>query len=481
MAGIGFELKRLFKNKGLFSSMRAYAYSALVSLGPFILCTIIIAAILIFSSYMNVAYRDRELFIATIVYAFIFSQIISSGFKMVITRFIADMLYKQKYEYILPSLYGVLSIVIVFAGTAGILFYYRSPLPFAIKLVSYILYMELIIVFIMMEYLSTIKDYMRIVKSFIFGVIASVCLSYVFLKFTTLNTVFSLIFAMNIGFLIIIAVLMAYLRSFYGKSVRRYFDFLIYFEKYPSLFFISFFYTLGLYSHNFLFWTSRLGVEIGGTYTYAPTYDVPTFYAFLSVMPSMVIFIVSIETSFYEKYRTYYSLITGKGNFSDIENARKDMTRVLWSEIRNIMELQLFFTLVFIAAGFYVLPRLGLSQLSMDIFNLIALGAYLNIMVMIVILILLYFENRSGALFVAVIFLLSNAGFTFMTLMYSESLYGVGFFASSIFSLIIALTELSGYLKNINYYTFCSQPVIYKEKIGIFGRMINFFASRNKA
>ncbi|MBM3707003.1 MAG: hypothetical protein FJW69_01470 [Actinobacteria bacterium] len=481
MAGIGFELKRLFKNKGLFSSIRAYAYSALVSLGPFILCTIIIAAILIFSSYMNIAYRDRELFIATIVYAFIFSQIISSGFKMVITRFIADMLYKQKHEYILPSLYGVLSIVIVFAGTAGILFYYRSPLPFAVKLVSYLLYMELIIVFIMMEYLSTIKDYMRIVKSFISGVIASVCLSYVFLKFTALNTVFSLIFAMNIGFLIIIAILMAYLRSFYGRPARRYFDFLIYFEKYPSLFFISFFYTLGLYSHNFLFWASRFGVEIGGTYTYAPTYDVPTFYAFLSVMPSMVIFIVSVETSFYEKYRTYYSLITGKGNFSDIENARQDMTRVLWSEIRNIMELQLFFTLVFIAAGFYVLPRFGLSQLSMDIFNLIALGAYLNIMVMIVILILLYFENRSGALFVAVIFLLSNAGFTFMTLMYSESIYGVGFFASSIFSLIIALIELSAYLKNINYYTFCSQPVIYKERIGIFGKMINFFASRNKA
>ena len=480
MAGIGFELKKLFKDRGLFSNIRAYAYSALISLGPFILCTIIIAAILIFSSYMNVAYKDRELFIATIVYAFIFSQIIASGFKMVITRFIADMLYKQKYDYILPSLYGILTIVIIFAGSAGILFYLKSPLPFAIKLISYLLYMELIIVFIMVEYLSTIKDYMRIVKSFIFGVITAVALSYVFLKFTALNSVFGLLLAMNIGFLIIITILMAYLRSFYGKPAKRYFDFLTYFEKYPSLFFVSFFYTLGLYSHNFLFWTSRLGVKIGGTYIYAPTYDVPTFYAFLSVMPSMVFFVVSIETSFYEKYRTYYSLITGKGNFSDIESARKDMTRVLWSEIRNLMEFQLFFTLVFIAAGFYVLPRLGLSQLSMDIFNLIALGAYLNIMVMIIILILLYFEDRSGALFVSVTFLLSNAGFTYLTLLYSESAYGMGFFTSSIFSLIVALVELLVYLKNLNYHTFCSQPVICKEKTGIFGRIINFFTSRSK-
>ncbi|MCL5073941.1 MAG: exopolysaccharide Pel transporter PelG, partial [Actinobacteria bacterium] len=44
--------------------------------------------------------------------------------------------------------------------------------------------------------------------------------------------------------------------------------------------------------------------------------------------------------------------ITGKGNLTDIENAKKDMTKTLWSEIRNIMEIQLFFTLVFIAAGY---------------------------------------------------------------------------------------------------------------------------------
>ncbi len=81
--------------------------------------------------------------------------------------------------------------------------------------------------------------------------------------------------------------------------------------------------------HNFLFWTSELGVRIGGTYIYAPTYDVPTFYAFLSIMPSMIMFMVSIETSFYDKYKKYYSLITGKGNFTDIENAKKDMTRTL--------------------------------------------------------------------------------------------------------------------------------------------------------
>ncbi len=181
-----------------------------------------------------------------------------------------------------------------------------------------------------------------------------------------------------------------------------------------------------------------------------------------------------------KKYRNYYSLITGRGNFSDIENARKEMTRSLWAEIRNIMELQLFFTLVFIAAGYYIFPRIGLSQFSIDIFNILALGAYMNIIMMIIMLVLLYFEDRAGALFVAVSFLLSNAVFTYFTLRVSENIYGMGFFAATFFSLIIAFSELMVYLKNINYHTFCGQPIIYIQRKGFFGRLIDFFDARNK-
>jgi len=480
MAGIGFELKKLFKGEGLFSKIRAYSYSALVSLGPFILCTLIIAGVMVFMNFMDVPFKDRELFIATVVYAFIFAQIFASGFKMLITRFIADMLYKEKYELVLPSLYGVLSIAVLISGIAAILFYWNSPLPFILKSASYLLFIELVIAFIMMEYLSTVKDYMKIVISFLIGMGLIFSIAFVLLKYTVLSPVLSMILAMVAGFFIIITFLLSYVKVIYGRPVKRYFDFLAYFDKFPSLFFVSLFFTLGMYSHNFLFWLSDLGVKIGGTYLYAPTYDVPTFYAFLSVMPSMVMFIVSIETSFYEKYKNYYSLIAGKGNFSDIETARKDMTRVLWSEIRNIMELQLFFTLVFIAAGYYLLPRLGLTQLSIDIFNLLALGAYMIIMTMIIMLILLYFEDRAGALFIAVSFLLSNIFFTYLTLQYSESLYGMGFFLSSFLSLVIAVLELLVYLKNINYHTFCGQPIIYKEKPGFFGRLILFFTTRSE-
>src|SRR5680860_1205234 len=139
MAGIGFELKKLFKDSGFFSNLRAYAYSALVSLGPFIMCTVVIVIIMQFLEFMDFPFKDRELFISSVVYAFVFSQIIASGFKMLITRFIADMLYSEKFEFIMPSLYGVLSIAVPLSGIAGMLFFWNSPLQIEIKLTAYLL------------------------------------------------------------------------------------------------------------------------------------------------------------------------------------------------------------------------------------------------------------------------------------------------------------------------------------------------------
>ncbi len=478
MAGIGFELKKLFKGKGFLSTIKAYLYSALVSLGPFILCTVIVVFIQILLVFMDRPLLEKELFIATVIYAFIFAQIVTCGFTMLITRFISDMLYSKKLGDILPSLYGLISLVCVIASVPAIIFLWRSPLPVEVKLVSYMLYMELILVYLIMVYLTAMKDYIRIVKSFAWGVLLALILSFIFIRFTDLGIVFGMILAMDIGFLIIIGLLITHLRSFFRGTTttgsNKYFLFLSYLDGYWSLFFISFTYTLGLYIHNFMFWGSQLGVSIASTYVYAPTYDVPTFYAFLSIMPSTVVFTVSLETSFYKEYRSYYSLITGKGNFADIENARKDMSRVLWAEIRNLMELQVFFSLLFVVAGFYLLPRMGLTQLSFDIFLILTLGTYCNIILLVIILVLLYFEDRKGALFSAVSFLLTNILFTSVTLVLGERTYGFGYFLAAFFSLAVGLIELRTFLKNIHYHTFLGQPVIYREITGPFTRLVDF-------
>ena len=85
---------------------------------------------------------------------------------------------------------------------------------------------------------------------------------------------------------------------------------------------------------------------------------------------------------------------------------------------------------------------------------------------------MLYFEDRKGALFISMSFLITNVVFTYFTIQISENYYGMGFFFAAFITLVLAVIELAVYLKNINYHTFCGQPIIYKENRGLFTRLI---------
>lgn len=50
MAGIGFELKKLFRRKGLFASLRAYGYAGIICTGPMLLGVLLQLGILLLSA-----------------------------------------------------------------------------------------------------------------------------------------------------------------------------------------------------------------------------------------------------------------------------------------------------------------------------------------------------------------------------------------------------------------------------------------------
>ena len=49
MAGIGFELKKLFSRRGLFASFRAYGYAGIICTGPMLLGIVLLLDSHIFS------------------------------------------------------------------------------------------------------------------------------------------------------------------------------------------------------------------------------------------------------------------------------------------------------------------------------------------------------------------------------------------------------------------------------------------------
>ena len=68
MAGIGFELKKLFNRRGLFASFRAYGYAGVVCTGPMLLGIVLLLGVMYLCDKTGGSRHSRELLVCMITY-----------------------------------------------------------------------------------------------------------------------------------------------------------------------------------------------------------------------------------------------------------------------------------------------------------------------------------------------------------------------------------------------------------------------------
>lgn len=475
MAGIGFELKKLYKDQGLFQTLKAHLYSVFVTVGPLIISILAITILYRILRHTGMHREELELIQGTIMYSFVFSVILTSGYCMMLSRYLADQLYVGDTENILATFYGSISFVAVVLGIMGTLFYFRSPLDMAYRAAAYFLFVGLSAQMVISVFISAVKNFRRVAFAFLGGVGAALVSGYVMSQVTELQDTLVVILAFDICIFYVIMVLTDEVRKYFGVRKLRFFDFLRYFETTFVPLLVNTFYTLGLYIHNFVFWVfSDVRHWIGGTYVYAPYYDIPAGYAFLSIIPTLVIFVVKVETSFYTKYTNYYQMINNNASLEDIEISKKEMMTTIYRELLYIMEIQLFFSLGCIILGMLYLPRVGFSSSQIDMFSIMVLGYYCVIMSFVVMTLLLYFDNQMGAMKISLLFVIVNGIFSWASIQLGEVYYGTGILMAGLVTLIYALVSLRGFLREIDYYVFCVHVAWSEDEAGLVGRVINW-------
>lgn len=383
---------------------------------------------------------------------------------MMLSRYLADRLYIKKESDILPSLYGALAGILVFSVAIGLLFYWRSPLNLLYRGFAYLLFIQLVIEMVLAVYITAVKNYRRIAYSFLYGALLAFAAGYVLITRAVVETNTAVLIAFNICIFIVILSFAYEIKRHFPLSNNWYFAFIKYLSNARLILFTNLFFTTGLYAHNFVFWGySNLRHTVAQTYIYAPLYDIPAFYAFLSIMPTMVMFVVKLETAFFEKYRSYFALINNGACYEDIEMAKQEMKKTLFKELIYIMQYQLFFSIVFIILGLKFLPLIGFTLAMIDTYNIAVLGFYCVIMMFVIMTVLLYFDNQKGACGVTLFFAVSSALFTWVGLRITGVNNGLGFFTAGLSSLVLALLILLENVRNIDYHVFCVQ-VAWKQR-----------------
>lgn len=458
MAGIGVKLNNIFEKKSVFANLVGFTYSTIATVAPMML---VILNILLMGRVLGLnkaAYLTKEIFSCTVLYTFIFALLTAAPFNAVLSKYMQDAIFEERFQDILPCYYVGVMMNVVFSCLVGIPFclweHFVGGVDVFYVFVSFCGYISLVLVFYSMLYLSVCKDYQKISFFFLIGMVVTFILAAVLRFVFQWEVTFSMLFALMVGFFLIAAMEFATVKRYFVRNSNRYKEVLKYFVKMWQLVFANFLYILGLYIHNFVFWTTEDRTVIVRTFVCNQPYDMATCLAMFTNISATIIFIARIEMHFHEKYRAYSEAVIG-GKRADIENTKRRMFRQIASELMSLVRLQFIISVVIYLLFIVLLPQYGLGGIVMRIYPCMASGYFILFLMYAAIIFLYYYNDLTGAVLTAFGFcLVTFLGSIFATHL-SEIWYGLGIVFGAFAGWTISYLRLRRVEKNLDREIFC--------------------------
>lgn len=466
MAGIGVRLNRIFSKNTITTNLIGFGYSMVITIAPMFL---VIGALIIMQQllgYAKIDYASRELCSCTILYIFIFSLTTAAPFNAVLSRYLSDVIYNETFEDILPCYYVGLMLNILLSCLLGIPFCVREYLlgvELFFVFISYCGYMSLVLVFYSMLFLSICKDYKKISVFFLSGMVAAILLSLFLVKLIHIDMIYGIVISLTVGFLVIGCLELALIKSYFRENSGRYKDVLQYFKSHWQLTITNTLYTVGMYIHNFVFWSTDMRMEVKGGFVCMPTYDMATCLAMLTNITASMIFISRVEMHFHERYKAYSEAVIG-GRGADIEDAKKMMFGQLAEELMNLTRLQFIVSVVMFFIFYILLPKMGFGGQIMRMYPCLAAGYFILFIMYAAIIFQYYFNDMTGAMMTSVAFCAVTLGVSIYATRLSPLWYGIGVVAGAFTGWIVAYHRLRRMEKTLDVHIFCNGSILKKGK-----------------
>lgn len=467
MAGIGVKLNNIYGKNTLTTDIIGIGYSTVVTIAPMLT---VIGALCFMEKLLgfdSVGYTTRELFSCTVLYIFIFALLTASPFNSVLSRYMSDVIYQETFEDILPCYYVGMILNITLSSLVGIAFCVHEYLVGKVDIIyvftGYCGYIALVLVFYSMLYLSICKDYKKISFFFIIGMTVTVLLSFWFVRILSWSITYGMLLALTIGFWLIACLEFSVVRSYFRENSGKYREVLKYFRDYWPLVAANFLYTLGLYVHNFVFWTTDLRKIVVESFVCVTAYDMATCLAMFTNISASVIFISRVEMNFHERYKAYSEAVIG-GRGADIEITKKRMFRMLSEELMSLARVQFIITLVIFLLCMIFLPQLGFGGMTLRIYPCLSAGYFILFLMYAEIIFLYYFNDLTGSVLTALSFCAVTLVGSLISTHFSEVWYGMGLTVGSFTGWSVAYWRLRWMEKNLDVHIFCSGHLLKQQK-----------------
>lgn len=451
MAGIGFTLRRLTERDDLSGLAGAYAHAALISSGPWLFTIFALTGVnVLLANYIPA--DAVEVFRIVIVYNFGFSLVVAGPITMVATRYLADLIYGKDVHEAPGMMLGALTMQFAIQAVIGVPFYlFVTDMDLATRILSLINFFAVGGIWVVAIFLSAIKSYRTITATFGIGMLLAFALAVIF---ANLIDAAGILGGFTVGLLVIFFSLVARVLAEYPYRVASPFGFLRYFRRYWELALAGGFYNAAIWVDKWVMWFAPERQKIAGAMISYPTYDSAMFLAYLSILPGLAIFLISIETRFFERYLKFYRDIQGHASWSSIERNHRSIVDILVESLRNVTVLQTVVCLlmVLLAASILDVTRSDFAQIG--IFRFGCLGALFHALTLFCGIVLSYFDLRKHLMAVYGVFLATTGIFAWASREAGFAWYGYGYFLASLVTFLFAYILAARAVGRLPFLTF---------------------------
>lgn len=453
MAGIGIELRKLLSKEGYLATISAYSYAGIVCSGPWLLSIVTIFILILIAEYYQIPIETSHAFEAITVYLIAGSLILSSVFHHTYTRYIANNYFVHKIDQVIPSLnslYLVMTLVAGCVGTVLINFMLPDPDP-QLKIIIIPCFVILCLIWITTSVLSGLLAY----KTIFFAFLGNFLITFLVSWFLVPHGLYGLMLAFLLGEFFLLFILIYSIYHYYPGNELINFHFFRLENINKELLLTGLFYNLAIWIDKFIFWYSpATGTTVIGKFHQSIVYDTPIFLAYLAIIPAMSIFLMHLETDYSEAHESLYKKIRGHYTFNEIHDSYKILTKEIRETIFSVVKTQAFVILVGITLGTATFLFFHISTIYIPLFYICLLGASLNVLLWSIMDIVFYLDKTNHAVKLNLVFLMTNALFTWASIQMGFYFFGYGLVVGLLITVLLSFALLNRDLSKLLYETY---------------------------
>lgn len=386
----------------LAGTIGAYLTGIVVTSAPWLLTTAVLMSLRIVARTHTTADFSVVERMLTTIYAL--TVVLSAPIHVVVSRYTADRLYDQRLDLIGAPLRRSLAVTVGGFAVVGIALMVVLRVPLQLGIAGAMLTVIIGAQWLMLSVGGGMSSPLVVLKAFGFGAPLSLLGALALERWYGLGAV-GYVYGFGAGQLVTLVILLHGVARAIPAQVDESARLWPAFIEYKLLAFSALAYYMAI-------WTDKLVVYVVVGEEAAALYAAVAALAWFSVIPAFGWIYVQIETTFYQRFRTFYAALEGGAPLRELEaNARvvgQEATRIL----RGAALVQTVVTAIALAGAPYLMHLAGLSEVAVLPFRMAVVGAALQVITLLEILLLYYFDLRRDALIISVTLFVSETVLT---------------------------------------------------------------------